>query len=283
MRHAILGAGGVGGLLAGALARRGASVLLLMRPATLEQYGGRLVVESRALGDFEVDVPAARCLDREVDVLWVTTKATQLEAALELAPAESVGSATVVPLLNGVDHLALLRSRYRKVVAATMGVESERLGPGRIRETTRFIRVDLVGERALAEEVREAGIDCRLADDELTLLWQKLVFLAPVALATTAFDTSLGGIRSDAQYRACRNEALAVARAEGARVDADAIAALERSIRDSMQSSMQRDVAAGRAPELDAIAGPIIRGGRRHGIAVDATAALARLVADRLS
>src|SRR5262249_56619673 len=90
VRHAILGAGGVGGLLAGALARRGASVLLLMRPATLEQYGGRLVVESRALGDFEMDVPAAPRLDREVDVLWVTTKATQLEAALELAPAESV-------------------------------------------------------------------------------------------------------------------------------------------------------------------------------------------------
>ena len=40
-----------------------------------------------------------------VDVLWVATKATQLEDALTLAPAEVVGDAVVVPLLNGVDHL----------------------------------------------------------------------------------------------------------------------------------------------------------------------------------
>jgi 2-dehydropantoate 2-reductase len=45
-----------------------------------------------------------------------------------------------------------------------------------------------------------------------------------------------------------------------------------------MRSSMQKDVAAGRPPELDAIAGPIIRGGERHGIEV---AAIRQLV-DRI-
>jgi ketopantoate reductase len=44
---------------------------------------------------------------------------------------------------------------------------------------------------------------------------------------------------------------------------------------------MQKDVAAGRAPELDAIAGPVQRGGARHGIPVPATAELAGLVAAR--
>jgi ketopantoate reductase len=37
---------------------------------------------------------------------------------------------------------------------------------------------------------------------------------------------------------------------------------------------MQKDVAAGRAPELDAIAGPILRGGSKYGIDVSATQAL---------
>jgi ketopantoate reductase len=37
---------------------------------------------------------------------------------------------------------------------------------------------------------------------------------------------------------------------------------------------MQKDVAAGRAPELDAIAGPILRGGNEQGIQVPATQAL---------
>lgn len=52
MRHAILGAGGIGGLLAAALARAGGDVILLLRPNSLARYDGRLVVESVVLGDF---------------------------------------------------------------------------------------------------------------------------------------------------------------------------------------------------------------------------------------
>jgi ketopantoate reductase len=44
--HCILGAGGVGGLLGGALARSGAEVSLLMRPESLASYRGRLEVDS---------------------------------------------------------------------------------------------------------------------------------------------------------------------------------------------------------------------------------------------
>src|SRR5207244_6137481 len=86
MRHAVLGVGGVGGLIGAALARGGAEVVLLMRPEALARYGGRLRVAIVVLGDFEVDCPAVGMLDREVDAVWVTTKATQLEAALELLP-----------------------------------------------------------------------------------------------------------------------------------------------------------------------------------------------------
>jgi 2-dehydropantoate 2-reductase len=86
MRHAFVGAGGIGGLLGAALARKGADVLLLLRSETLAGYGGRLAVESAVLGDFEVGVPAASGLDSEVDVLWVATKAMHLEPALALRP-----------------------------------------------------------------------------------------------------------------------------------------------------------------------------------------------------
>ncbi|MCE3267684.1 MAG: Ketopantoate reductase PanE/ApbA terminal [Solirubrobacterales bacterium] len=52
------------------------------------------------------------------------------------------------------------------------------------------------------------------------------------------------------------------------------LAALEGAP-DAFRSSMQKDVAAGRVPELDAIVGPILRGGSEHGIDVSATRALA--------
>jgi 2-dehydropantoate 2-reductase len=283
VRHAILGAGGIGGLLAAALARGGGDVTLLLRTDSLERYDGRLAVESVALGDFDVEVPAAPMLDRDVDALWVTTKATQLEAALALAPPERVGNAVVVPLLNGVDHLALLRTRYRNVVAAAIRVESERLSPTRIRQRSPFLRMELAGAEPIADEVRAAGIDCSLRLDELSLLWDKLAFLAPLALATTALEAPLGAVREDERYRGCQDEALAVARAEGAHIDEEALRTLQASAPGEMQSSMQKDVAAGRQPELDAIAGPILRGGRRHGIPVPNTDALARLVAARLA
>jgi 2-dehydropantoate 2-reductase len=271
MRHAVLGAGGIGGLLAGALARSGADVLLLVRPATLSRYAGRLRIESVVLGDFEVDVPAASGLERPVDVLWVATKATQLEAALALAPADRVGEAVVVPLLNGIDHVALLRSRYSNVVAAAIRVESERVSPSVIRQTSPFLRVEMAGGEAVQGALQGAGIECRARADERSLLWDKLVFLAPVALATSAFDAPLGAVRQENAFLGCRREALSVAQAEGAEIDGDAVRMLHEAAPAEIRSSMQKDVAAGREPELDAIAGPIIRGGLRHGITTYST------------
>ena len=279
MRHAFVGAGGIGGLLAAALARTGADVVVLMRADTAARYDGRLVVESAVLGDFDVSVPAATVLEGEVDVLWVTTKAMHLERALALAPPEIVGDAIVIPLLNGVDHVQLLRARYSNVVPGTIRVESERVDTGRIRQSTPFVRVELAGAEAVSAELSRTGIECRVRDDELSMLWEKLVFLAPLALATTALSGPLGAIRDDPRYRACRDEVLAVARAEGARIDETALRDLERAAPDEMRSSMQKDVAAGREPELDAIAGPILRGGRRHEIPVPATSDLAALIA----
>jgi len=80
-----------------------------------------------------------------------------------------------------------------------------------------------------------------------------------------------------------QDEALAVASAEGARIDTEALRALAAAAPDSMRSSMQKDVAAGRPPELDAIAGPIVNGAERHGIDVAATRELANMIKARTS
>jgi 2-dehydropantoate 2-reductase len=114
------------------------------------------------------------------------------------------------------------------------------------------------------------------------MLWGKICFLAPFALATTASGGTLGAVRSDASWHsrleACVTEACAIGIAEGAKVPPEPILAALEGAPDALRSSMQKDVAAGRVPELDAIAGPILRGGSKHGIDVSATQALAEHV-----
>ena len=127
------------------------------------------------------------------------------------------------------------------------------------------------------------GFGCRFVDDEPTLLWGKLVFLAPFALTTTAGDKTTGEVLADPEWRqlglACIREACAVGAAEGADVNADKVIAGVMKMPGNMRSSMQKDVERGNPPELDAIAGPILRGGERHGIPVPATQKLAAAVA----
>src|SRR5438105_1679812 len=219
LRHAILGAGGVGGLVGGGLAHAGSDVLLLLTKRSHAEYPGALRVQSGALGDFEVEVDASTLLDRPVDALWVAVKATELEPALTLAPPEAVGHALVVPLLNGVDHVALLRDRYGiRVVAASIAVESERVGPGHVVQPWPFAIVNVApapGAEALVEELKAAGFTASVGQSEAQVLWTKLATLAPLALGTSSVQRPIGVVRAEpalwALVQACATEICAVA------------------------------------------------------------------------
>ena len=117
-------------------------------------------------------------------------------------------------------------------------------------------------------------------------MWSKLVRLNALACTTSAYDKLLGEIRSTPELRAdlvaTIEEACAVGRAEGAE-DVDprtALAELELA-HDTLGSSMQRDIAAGRPPELDAIPGAVLRAAARHGLACPTIERLVALIAAR--
>jgi 2-dehydropantoate 2-reductase len=285
-------------LIGGALARAGRQVLLIVRPDAVPTHPRQLRVESKLLGDFETDVDVAAGLDRPVDVLWVTVKATQLETALEAVPPEALGKGPggglVVPLLNGVDHVALLRSRYGdgSVLPAAIRVESERIAPGHIVQPSPFLAVELgarpesrAAAEALARELVEAGITCQVTEGEATTLWRKLAILAPLALTTTGLGAPVGEVQANPVWTerlvACGREASQVGIAEGADIDPERTVKALLATPAPMRTSMQKDAAAGRPLELDAIAGPILRLGSRHGIPVPVTQELAAMVESR--
>lgn len=287
LTHAILGAGGVGGLIGASLAHSGAKVTMIVRPESVAAYPRKLHLES-PFGNFEAAVSVAADVP-SVDVLWLTVKATQLAEALRPMP-PSVKA--IVPLLNGVDHLTLLRTKYStdRVIAATLAVESERVSPGYFIHRSPFARLNVSSAgKALLEstiaQLQQLGFECRFVDHESTLMWSKLVFLAAFALTTTASDKTTGEILADPTWRdlglGVIREASAVAVAEGAQINADAVIAGVLKMPGNMRSSMQKDVEQHKPPELDAIAGPILRGAKRHGIAVPATEKLVAAVVRR--
>jgi 2-dehydropantoate 2-reductase len=278
MRHAVLGAGGVGAFLGAALSRVGREVVLVMRDESLARYEGVMHVESAVLGDFAVELPAAPTLDRPVDALWVTTKATQLADALERVPAAE--GAVVVPLLNGLDHVDALRRKFGSgaVLPAAIVIESERVGPGRVRQLSNFASIRLSpGPQAerVRSELEDAELAVSIGESEAHVLWRKLAALAPIALTTTLRGSPLDGVVADLVWRErlqrCVREIAAIAAAEGVMVDADELIAAIESMPPGMRSSMQKDREAGKPTEIDAIGGAVLRAAARHALDVPTT------------
>lgn len=293
LRVAVLGPGAIGGLLGALLARSGNSVLLLASDSTsraLAENGLR--VESRRFGDFLVPVQTSLLLETPVDVCLITVKATQLRQALERIPQDAVAKALLIPFLNGIEHVELLRSLYPRstVAAATIRVEAVRVAPGFIRQISPFAQVELAATGDQQERVKlfgsqleAAGLDVRLRDDENAMLWDKLALLAPLALLTTHERSNAGAIRTRRREDliAVISEVAAVARAEGAAVDPEVVVGFMDAAPDTMESSMQRDQAAGRQLELDAIGGAVLRRAERLGIAAPVTARIVGEIAAR--
>jgi 2-dehydropantoate 2-reductase len=269
-RVGVLGAGAVGGMLAVLLAEAGHEVTMLAseRTSTAINVSG-LTLRSERFGERQVRVPARPYLTEPVDVLFVAVKAPDLLAAMGRVPGALVADAAVAPLLNGVDHVALLRATLPQaaVVPMTVAVEATRVAPGVIEHVSPFVDYALAAKRERARVdpealLRDAGLDVDAsAPDEATLLWRKLAFLAPLALLTTRAGQPLGPAR-DAHpdlLDALVAEAAAAAATAGAEIDPAAVGQRLRGLPAGMRSSMLKDAIAGATLELDAIAGPILR------------------------
>ncbi len=290
MKHAILGAGAIGGLMGTTLAALGESVTLIVRPEKLATYPDQLVLE-QPNGTVTATAGHVSRLSTPVDVLWIATKTYQLQAALESIVA---APGIVVPLLNGVDHIAVLRQRFGEaaVVPATIAVGADRIADGHFRQGS-AVRLNVAASgKPLLEGVLNGlqarfGFICGFIQNEPTLLWSKLVFLAPFALVTAASGLDKGGVLSDPAWKgdfdSAIAETLAVARAEGAEVQRSHIDDILAGSPDSMRSSLSKDLAAGRQIELDGIAGPIVRGGEKHDIPVPTTKKLIEIIRKKAS
>ena len=286
-------------MMAACLAHAGEEVTLVVRPNVRQESVGDLPPQIQLespFGSWSGNVNWSETVP-PTDVLWITLKATQLQAALHsIADTKAIGA--VVPLLNGLDHLEVLRAKFGRnqfradrVIPATIAGEMERVGVGHFVHRSPFAVLNISGRgRSLLQgvtgQLRKIGFTCNFIDDETTLMWSKLVFLGPFALATTAFDKPIGDVVANPetwqQLEQCVRETCAAGIAESAKVDAEKVLPAIRKAPAAMRSSMQKDVDHGREPELDAIGGAIVRAAARHGLKVPATEELIARIRQRI-
>lgn len=279
---AVVGAGGVGGLLAAMVARSGNDVRLLARGAALRAIrehgirthgpdGAHAVPIARVSEDAATLGPAA--------IVLVTVKTWQLaELGPRLAPL--VGNRTlVIPMQNGVEASEELARSLggEHVIGGVCRVISWIEQPGQIRWIGPPPLLT-IGPRhpSQAEAVQmcaailqAVGIEVQATEAIERARWMKFLFIVPFGAVGAVERAPVGVLRrrpqSLARLEAVMREIVVVAAARGVALPPDAVAATMQGLEvlpEDATTSMHRDIVNGRPSELHELIGAVVRLGR---------------------
>jgi 2-dehydropantoate 2-reductase len=278
MRFLVLGAGAVGGYFGGRLAEAGRDVTFLVRGARTAALSEHGLDVTSPLGDFRVPVQVATA-DRvggPYDVVILTAKHYDLDAAIA-AIRPCVGPNTaVLPLLNGLVHLDKLAAAFGPdnvlggvaYVGATLGADGTIHHHNRLSGIAHGERGGGVSDRTRAIEAAFAGTPVSApANDNIMLeMWEKFVFITAMAGMNCLLRGTIGEINATRDGEALMLAALAecheVAGAAGfapRQQSRDRVRALLTEKGSVNNASMRHDLEQGKRTEADAVIGDMVR------------------------
>ena len=286
MRIAILGIGGVGGIVGAALAVSHPETYFCVRGENLNainRYGLR--VHSVLFGDFAAHPKLASDKAEDfgvMDAVIVSCKGYSLADACK-AITPMVGPETVViPLLNGVMVSDTMRPLLPKCSLAdgTINVFSRLEKPGYIVHSTNMCSItfgmkDGSVPTVLIELVKifnKSGLKTTLSDNILLDSWKKYALMCGTSAAFCYYGGPAGKVCSDPTYetvlRSIIGEITAVAAAKGIKLPDDTsdifVSRFPKMPPDTM-TSLYRDISTGKQlnkTELDNIIGRMVELGK---------------------
>jgi 2-dehydropantoate 2-reductase len=285
MKVCVVGAGGVGGLLAAVLRRAGVDVSLLVteRHLTAIRRNGLAVIGPD--GRFSVDLQAEvdpRAIGA-CDVVVVTVKMWAVEALVPTLRPLLGENTAVIPLQNGIDAPELLAKTlgWAHVVYGSASMNAAIEEPGVIRQRNPNYSITVAEKQGSAiarlSQVKEtfsaAGISVEVGDDGPALLWDKFIGLVSNSSLCALLRSPMGVVQKDedtwALYTAVFNEVVATGRACGISLPAQKAAARLARARTGppmVMPSMAVDLVAGNRLELPWLGGRVRELGRTHGV-----------------
>jgi 2-dehydropantoate 2-reductase len=286
VRVLVVGAGAVGGYFGGRLAEAGRDVTFLVRPKRLAELAAAgLIVRSR-YGDIAIAAPqtvTAEHVAGPYDLVLLSCKAYDLEGAIaSFAPAVGDGTA-ILPLLNGMRHLDVLRGRFGEArvlggqcfIAATLNEQREIVHLSEQHGLTfgELDRAESERTRRIEELMSGAKFDGHASGTIVLDMWEKWVFLTTLAGSTCLMRAAIGDIVAAdggvAFIEGLFGECRAIAEAEGfALRDANAERALTTltAAGSPLTASMMRDIGNNFPVEADHIVGDLLARGNARGL-----------------
>ena len=286
MRIAVVGAGGVGGGFGAALAHAGADVTFIARGAHLAAMKSKGLRIDSPRGNIHL-VPTKATDDPKavgpVDYVLFCVKLWDVESAGEHIKPMVGPNTAVIPLQNGIDAPERLLPILGKqaVMGGVAQISASIIEPGVVRQVGTFMRMvfgELDGSRSKRGEelyalCQKAGFDVTLSEQILTELWMKFILLATNASVTALTRQPIGVLRDDPdigpQFVSAYNEVIAVGRARGISLPADALdkmLAFNKNAPPTMKASMALDLERGNRIELPWLGGKVVELGRQLGV-----------------
>ena len=286
MKILVVGAGAIGGYYGARLIQAGAEVNFLVRPKRAQQLAAQGLQVRSELGDFSAAVVAVATsgLAPVYDLIILSCKSYDLQAAMADVQAAVGPSTAVLPFLNGLSVYEELDARFGRervlggvaYIALTLDAQGivHHAGP-----------MDAVVTGARSESTAGAAHrfhaliaqspGSRILSPDITgALWNKWVMLASGAMMNCLTRGHVGEILATDDgallMRQAMAECRAVAAAEGHPLSQSDVQRLEARLLDARSAwaaSMMRDIALG-APRLEAraIVGDMLARAKRRGI-----------------
>ena len=285
MRVLVVGAGAVGGYFGGRLLEKGVDVTFLVRERRKRELEERGLVIRSVHGDAVLAPKLIASGERTepFDLVVFSNKAYHLAGAIADAKPYVGETTMILPLLNGMAHMDVLRESFGddKVLGGLCFIETTLNEKGEIVQTSPAHEVrfgEWSGERTERVEALEslfAGANARfrLSERIVSDMWNKYLFIATMSGVTTLFRAPIGPIRSGEYGGAIISRLLGeikmIMQAHGAPLTEE-MAERQRvqleQIAPTMKSSMQRDMEKGLPIEADHLQGYLLELAKQYDI-----------------
>lgn len=288
MKYLIIGAGGTGGSIGGFLANAKKDVTLIARGAHLhamEEHG--LSFETTRKGNFTVN-PIKVCdmehYNEKADVIFVCVKEYSLEDTIPFIKKASHEKTIVIPLLNIYGTGKKLQEQLPEVLVtdSCIYIVGEIKETGKILQSGDIFRI-VYGVRnkkefrpeleTIKKDLEDAGIDVILSDNIQKDALQKFSFVSPMAACGAYYDVRVEEVQKEGEIRSTFitliEEINAIAKAMNISLPEN-IVEINLDIMDQLAPnasvSMQRDIWAGKASEIDGLVYEVVRLGKKYSV-----------------